>query len=327
MRRRRQETLWIHRWSRPLIGAIAAVGAAGTGYLTATKLMQTELACGTGCDKVLNSEWATLFGLPLTLFGCLAYLSMLALAVAPLLVNAEKDQELRSKLEGWTWPLLFVGATGMTVFSGFLIFFVLATKLKVLCPYCLASALMSTAMLVLTVLGRRWDDRGKLLFNGAIVATIALVSTLGVYAVPGGPLSSGTQAAAGPPITTASSPAEIALATHLANTGAKMYGAYWCPHCHDQKQLFGKEAVRKMPYIECAEDGLNSQTALCKSIPEVKAFPTWQVNGEFLSGTQTLETLALASGYKGPSNFVNSAEAGASEAPGLPAPAAPAAGQ
>ena len=109
MRRRRQETLWIHRWSRPIIGAIAAVGAAGTGYLTATKLMQTTAACGTGCDKVLNSKWAEIFGQPLTLFGCLAYLSMLVLAVAPLLVNAESNKDLRVKLEGWTWPLLFVG--------------------------------------------------------------------------------------------------------------------------------------------------------------------------------------------------------------------------
>ncbi len=323
MRRRRQETLWIHRWSRPLISAIAAVGVAGTGYLTATKLMQTAAACGTGCDKVLNSEWATLFGLPLTGFGCLAYLAMLVLAVAPLLVNAEKDQELRTKLESWTWPLLFVGATGMMVFSGFLIFFVLATQLKVLCPYCLASAVMSTAMFFLTVLGRRWEDRGQLLFGGAIVAMIALVSTFGVYAADGTLASSGggdtvAVEGAGPLVTTPSSEAEIALAKHLTEVGAKMYGAYWCPHCHDQKQLFGKEAYKKMPYVECAEDGLNSQTAVCKSIPEIKGFPTWQVNGEFLSGTQTLETLALASDYKGPSNFVN-AEGAAPSAPAVPA--------
>jgi uncharacterized membrane protein len=322
MRRRRQETLWIHRWSRPLIGAIAAVGAAGTGYLTATKLMETQALCDAGCDIVLNSKWATLFGLPLTLFGCLAYLSMLALAVAPLLVNAEKKQELRTKLEGWTWPLLFIGATGMMVFSGFLIFFVLGTQLKVLCPYCLASAVMSTAMFVLTVLGRRWDDRGQLLFGGAIVAMIALVSTFGVYAADGTIVTNGSADSAvmaegaGPPITTSSGEAEIALANHLAEVDAKMYGAYWCPHCHDQKQLFGKDAVEKMPYVECAEDGLNSQTAVCKAIPEIKGFPTWQVNGEFLEGTQSLETLALASGYKGPSNFINSeGAAGAAPAP------------
>ncbi len=308
MRRRRQETLWIHRWSRPLIGAIAAIGAAGTGYLTVTKLMQKTAACAAGCDKVLNSEWAEIVGQPLTLFGCLAYLSMLVLAVAPLLVNGEKNKEQRAKLEDLTWPLLFVGATGMMIFSGFLIF-VLVTDIKAVCPYCIASALMSTTMFLLTVLGRRRDDLGQLLFNGVIVAIVTLVGTFGIYAVPGGPLSSGTQAAevegAGPPITTSSGEAEIALANHLTEVDAKMYGAYWCPHCHDQKQLFGKQAVAKMPYIECAPDGQNSQTALCQSIPEVEGFPTWEVKGEFLSGTQSLETLVLASGYEGPEDFVN----------------------
>lgn len=308
MRRRRQETLWIHKWSRPIIGIIAAIGASGTGYLTALKLMNTS-ACGGGCGKVLSSAWASIFGLPLTLFGSLAYLTMLVLAVAPLLVNAEKESSQRAKLEGWTWPLLFVGATSMMIFSAFLMY-VLATDIKAVCPYCITSAVMTVSMFVLTVLGRRWDDRGQLLFTGAIVAMIALVGTFGIYAVPGGPLSSGTQAAevegAGPPVTTDSGAAEVALANYLTESGAKMYGAYWCPHCHDQKSLFGKDASKKIPYIECAEDGKNSQTALCRTVPEIKGFPTWEVNGEFLEGSQSLETLAAASGYKGDTNFLNS---------------------
>lgn len=306
-RRRRQETLWIHKWARPIIGAIAAVGAAGTGYLTITKLLQSSAACAAGCDKVLNSEWASVFGLPLTLFGCLAYLAMFALALAPLAVNAESSPEQRTKLEGLTWPLLFVGATGMMVFSGFLMY-VLVTDLKEVCPYCIASALMSTTLFALVVLGRRWDDRGKLLFNGVIVAMLALVGTLGIYAVPGGPLRSDatTIPGTGPAITTTSNEADVALANHLTDVDAKMYGAYWCPHCHDQKQLFGKEAAKKIPYVECAEDGYKSQTAVCRSVPEVTGFPTWEVNGEFLSGSQSLETLALASGYEGPSDFGNS---------------------
>ena len=57
--------------------------------------------------------------------------------------------------------------------------------------------------------------------------------------------------------------------------------------------------------LNALPDGQNSQTALCQSIPEIKGFPTWEVKGEFLSGTQTLETLALASGYEGPKDFVN----------------------
>ena len=311
MRRRRQETLWIHRWSRPLIGVLATVGAIGTGYLTALKLSNQSAACGSGCGKVLSSAWAEVLGQPLALFGALSYLSMLVLAIAPLLVNPEKNKELRVKLEGLTWPLLFVGATGMMIFSGFLMY-VLATDIRAVCPYCIGSAALSVGMFLLTLFGRRWDDRGQLLFSGAIVAMVALVGTLGVYAVPGGPLSSGTQAAVvsepgvGPPITSPSGEAEALLASHLTDIGAKMYGAYWCPHCHDQKQLFGKTAYKDIPYVECAPDGKASQTALCQSVPEITGFPTWEVNGQFLSGSQSLQALAEASGYDGPTDFVNS---------------------
>ena len=308
MRRRRQETFWIHRWSRPIIGAIAAIGAAGTGYLTVTKLMSGTAACAAGCDRVLNSEWAEIFGQPLTLFGCLAYLSMLVLAVVPLLIRGDDKEafEQRTKLEGLTWPLLFVGATGMMIFSGFLMY-VLFTDIKAFCPYCVASAIMTTSMFVLTVLGRRWADRGQLLFSGVIIAMVALVGTVGVYAANGqiGPGATAVAQGEGPAVTTPSGEAEVALANHLTEIDAKMYGAYWCPHCHDQKQLFGKDAYSKIPYIECADDGKNSQTALCQSVPEITGFPTWEVNGQFLSGSQSLQALAEASGYDGPTDFVN----------------------
>lgn len=38
-------------------------------------------------------------------------------------------------------------------------------------------------------------------------------------------------------ITTESSPFAIALAKHLHSIGAKMYGAFWCSHCNEQKQV------------------------------------------------------------------------------------------
>ena len=312
-RRRRQEALWIHRWSRPIIGGIATVGALGTGYLTFLKWSAGGSACAGGCGAVLSSKWADLFGVPLTLFGCLAYLSMIGLAIAPLLVS-DDNKDLRIKLEKSTWPLLFLGAASMAVFSGFLMFVMFTefvsfesftTVLQTICPYCITSALLSTAMLVLVMVGHRWDDLGKIFFNGTIVAMVTLVGTLGVYAADGdlGPPKTVDENGV-PLIVNESGEAESALAAHLTEVGAKMYGAYWCPHCQDQKALFGKTAAKEIPYVECADDGVNAQPGVCRA-EGITSYPIWKIDGEELRGTQTLESLAIASGYTGPTNFQN----------------------
>lgn len=307
MSRRSRRTPWLHRWSRYIITAIACVGAIVTGWLTYEKLTGGTAACPTeGCTQVLSSPYAEVFGIPLTIFGLLAYLSMGAMAIAPTLVNPETNKDLRMKLEEWTWPLLFMGATAMTIFSGYLMY-VLAFELQTVCVYCISSATFSLSFLVLTLLGRAWDDAGKLIFIGIIVAMVTLIGTLGVYAGVNAPAADNdVPGEAGPRITTTSGDAELALAQHLSSIGAKMYGAYWCPHCHDQKQLFGLPAAKEFPYVECAPDGQNPQTELCQSLSDqVRGFPTWEINGQYYPGTRSLQELAQLSGYSGPTNFVN----------------------
>lgn len=105
-----------------------------------------------------------------------------------------------------------------------------------------------------------------------------------------------------PPITSESVPDQIALATHLQTIKAKMYGAYWCPHCHTQQELFGKEAFTAITYIECDPRGKDAQPDLCKAA-KIQAYPTWEIRGKYYTGRQSLEKLALLSRYKGSSNF------------------------
>ncbi|MBD1807363.1 vitamin K epoxide reductase family protein [Microcoleus sp. FACHB-SPT15] len=322
---RRRSAPWIHRWSRQLIGAIAAVGALLTAYLTIVKLTGGTAACtasaaasgASGCNDVLSSPYATVFGLPLALFGFLAYASMATFALAPLAVNVQQQKELRSKLEDWTWLLLFAGATAMTIFSGYLMY-LLAFEIKTVCLYCIGSALFSLSMLVLTFIGRSWEDAGQLFFVGIIVGMVTLISALGVYANVGKPIATAAGGATPIPITalneapraeiggweitTTSGEAEIALARHLKQVGAKAFFAYWCPHCYEQKQLFGKEALSELNAIECAADGKNGQPQVCAEAG-VKGFPSWQINGELTSGTKTLEELADLTGYQGIRNF------------------------
>jgi hypothetical protein len=60
----------------------------------------------------------------------------------------------------------------------------------------------------------------------------------------------------------------------LATKQAKMYGLYWCPHCIEQKEMFGK-AFQYVPYVECAIKGSHEITPACKAVG-VKLFPSWQ---------------------------------------------------
>jgi len=67
-----------------------------------------------------------------------------------------------------------------------------------------------------------------------------------------------------------------ALAKCLTDKGVKMYGAYWCPHCQNQKKAFG-DSFQYINYIECA-DGQNGQTQICKD-NGITGYPTWEFPG------------------------------------------------
>ena len=73
-----------------------------------------------------------------------------------------------------------------------------------------------------------------------------------------------------------------------------MYGAFWCSHCYDQKQTLGAEAMRSIPYIECAKDGANSQRKLCQE-KEIPGYPTWEINGKLHPGEQVGVARSFAS--------------------------------
>lgn len=317
---RRRSQPWIYRYSRVILGAIAVVGILITGYLTISALAGKLPACPTqqvfglaGCDTVLSSKYAKLFGLPLSLFGMLAYVAMAGFALSPYLISPETNKQLRGQVEEWTWKFLSIGSTSMVVFSGYLI----AISLLVLhaeCIYCLGSAACSIGLFIVTIMGRYWEEIGQLFFTIVIVGMVTLVGSLGLYAMAkdGGNVIGDrvvipeATTAAQPPkgwdVTTESTPAEIALAEHLTKVGAKMYGAFWCPHCYEQKQLLGKEAMEKITYVECDPAGVNPQRDQCVAA-KIEGFPTWEIAGKSYPGTQSLETLAKLSGYTGSTNF------------------------
>ncbi len=300
--RRRQDSG--AKWARIAMAVLATVGVIDTGTITLKRWgLLGDLICpmGTdGCDKVLNSPWGTIAeGIPLSFVGLLAYGAVLLMALLPLLPGLNEN---KTDLSRRTWWGLFTVSLGMAVFSGVLLG-LMVFKIQAFCFFCLLSAILSLLLLILSVVGGGWDDPGQLIFRGVLLALAVLLGGL-IWASVLDPdraeLPTGEGVA--PLVTSESSPAAVALADHLTSGGAVMYSAYWCPHCHEQKELFGKEASAKLNVVECAADGENNQADLCRS-KGLEGFPSWEIKGTIESGVQSLDSLAERSGYRGDTAF------------------------
>src|SRR3989338_2706086 len=95
------------------------------------------------------------------------------------------------------------------------------------------------------------------------------------------------------------SPETIAFAKCLTEKEAKMFGAYWCPHCQRQKKMLDG-AFKEITYIECSLPGGQGQTEICQQAG-IESYPTWEfANGERRTGELSFEQLATQTGCIAP---------------------------
>lgn len=88
-----------------------------------------------------------------------------------------------------------------------------------------------------------------------------------------------------------------AFAKCLSDKKVVMYGAYWCPHCAEQKEQFGA-SFKFVPYVECGVQGnLRAEQQVCKDA-DIKHFPTWQFPpmGERVERVLPMEDLSERTG-------------------------------
>jgi uncharacterized membrane protein len=255
-----------------LLFILAGAGIALTSYLTYAASFEVHPAfCseGSGCDIVQSSRWATFLGIPMALWGFVTYVVIALLAWSG-----------RGK-PGSGSMLIYVAMTGFAVSAYLTIVSVL--EIEATCPYCLTSFAIITTILSLA-LARRPPDWAKSL-KEAVVVGLLIVGGLHLH------YSGVFDAAAGP-----EDPQLQALAIHLHETGAKFYGAYWCPRCQEQKAEFLSSAKR-LPYVECSSGGRGSAlTAPCFKA-DIKTYPTWIIGERRLTGLKTPQELARASGF------------------------------
>jgi len=87
----------------------------------------------------------------------------------------------------------------------------------------------------------------------------------------------------------------------LTDKKAVMYGAFYCEHCKEQKDLFG-DSAQYLPYVECVERGTRKVTDQCKTLG-IRRTPTWifEQSGERVDGkVLSLQELSQKTGCKLP---------------------------
>jgi len=129
---------------------LTLLGLGVSAYLTWVKLTGNTASCGTvgDCESVNNSRYAEIGGVPIALFGALSYLVLLAL----LLIEHRRPQTAE------TARLMVFGVSLIgTLYSAYLTYIEVAV-LRAICPYCVASAIAVTAVLILCVLRLRSAD-------------------------------------------------------------------------------------------------------------------------------------------------------------------------
>jgi thiol-disulfide isomerase/thioredoxin len=77
----------------------------------------------------------------------------------------------------------------------------------------------------------------------------------------------------------------------LTDSGTTFFGAFWCPHCQNQKKMFGSSA-KLLPYVECSTVDGKGKNQICID-EQIDGYPTWEFpDGSRLSGEISLEVLA-----------------------------------
>jgi len=79
------------------------------------------------------------------------------------------------------------------------------------------------------------------------------------------------------------------LAKCMTASGATMYGTEWCPHCKDQKAIFGN-SFKYINYVDCDK---YKDTCIGAG---VEGYPTWKINNTNYAGTQNIYYLASRTG-------------------------------
>ncbi len=136
---------------------ISFLGFADSAYLTVKFYLKTPIPCSVfnGCDTVTTSIYATLYGIPIALFGALYYLTLFVLAIAYFDIGCRRIIACAA----WITPIGFLVSLRLVYLQVF--------TLKALCLYCILSAVSSTALFFIGIALIRFKEVPEQITNSA----------------------------------------------------------------------------------------------------------------------------------------------------------------
>jgi uncharacterized membrane protein len=129
----------------PLLAAVALLGVVGmglAGYLTYVHYNEDALVCTVGgCETVQQSDYSTMFGVPIAIFGLLMFLTVTLLALARMSGRSPIPSDVAT-IAAWTMLLTS------------LLYYVYLTyieiwELEAVCQWCVMSSIVALLMFVL----------------------------------------------------------------------------------------------------------------------------------------------------------------------------------
>ena len=267
-----------------LISALSVVGSIETGYLSLSHAFSEPVigVCSNGisCNTLLNGPYSSIpiIDFPLTYVAFVGYMIVAAISTSQLVNTSVWNKD--------SLNLILLGiTTAMATFSTYLMF-LLTFILRSSCPYCYLSAIISISNAIIVWTHKIVPNVTKRVVVSLTSSMITMVASGFLFYVTSALYPEATYATPPPPaaitstkqmiseeeinlspplITKSSSIKAIEIAKRLKKNDAKFYGAYWCSHCYNQKQILGKEAKEYYQYIECDKKGFNTQFDLCRS--------------------------------------------------------------
>ena len=128
----------------PLLAAVVAlIGLADAIYLTIKHFTGEKVPCSIveGCEQVLTSSYAEIAGVPLAIFGAIAYFIAFSLAILAAFGNRSM------------WTLFGIQISLMAIFTVWLVY-LQGFVIEAFCQFCLISAATTFTLFIIYLISR-----------------------------------------------------------------------------------------------------------------------------------------------------------------------------